>query len=489
MPGGTGSSAVHLIFGAAGIAPWDRMILEGEEAGDGFGAALAGLGDLDADGDADFGIGAPFTDLPGAADAGAVYIFYGTSRFAPRAGLTLRGTAAGEFFGSALAGDADLNGDGHPDLVVGAPGSAAGGPDAGRVDAFFGNSDDVRDIVLTGEAHSRFGSALAMRAIPGGPAFGVLAAGAPFAASPGAGPGAVAEGRLHTFAAARWRIVQPAAPADWLAGSTQRVRWRGAEPADVWFVAAGGSTRLATSAGGAESNEIELTMAAALGDSGRIELRMTDPTLRGLAQSAIVRLRRTVNVLRFEWKPEADGVALEWETDPPVAPGGIAGYRVWRVARGGEPRVPVGAPLIAETRAFDPSGRAGDQYELIAVSGQGDEFVTGSLSLPAPPVAMRAWPQPAGESGQVRLAFVAPRVGGALAGDLAVEVFDARGRWIQTLARGRPETRAGVLELAWDGRTHRGERAGPGLYFVRARAPSAGFELTRRVVMLETPAR
>ncbi|MEO5618048.1 MAG: FG-GAP-like repeat-containing protein [Candidatus Eisenbacteria bacterium] len=482
MPGGTGSSAVHLIFGNSGAAPWNRMILEGDAPGDGFGSALAGLGDLDDDGFADFGIGAPFTD-GGHADAGAVYIFYGTSRFVPRSGMTLYGTAEQEFFGSALAGGADLNGDGRPDFAVGAPGSTGNGPSSGRVDLYFGGSDDQRDATLARSIRSRFGAALAMRGSPEAGLFGVLAVGAPFAEFRGSG----AEGQLHGFAAARWRLLQPVSAESWPVGSRQMVSWRGAEPAELWFVGVDGSrTRLAGPVGGAEINRAEVPVASSLADSGHIELRMSDPALRGLAQSARVRLRRTVSLLRFEWEPRGDGIMLEWETDPAVSSAGIAGYRLWRAARHGEPRVRIGAPLIAENSTFDPGGRAGDQYELVALSGQGDEFVAGSLSLPAPPVAIRAWPQPAGESGNVRLSFAAPRLGGTLAGDLEVQVFDARGRWIQTLARGTPETRAGVVELVWDGRTHRGAAAGPGLYFVRARAPSAGFELTRRVVMLDS---
>jgi len=483
-PGGSGSSAVHLYFGSAAAASWDHLAFEGDQPGDGFGASMAGLGDLEGDGFDDFAIGAPFADVPGAGvDAGRVRIYYGTARFLPVAGSTLAGTGPGDFFGAALAGGADLNADGRPDLAIGAPGSEAAGPAAGRVDIYFGGSDEARDRVEHGEPNSRLGEALALRDVGADSLFAVLAAGAPFAVAPG---GAGAEGRVRTLAATRWRFVEPAGAVEWLAGSRQRVRWEGAEAADLWFVGAGGSAeRLAAAAGGAESNSIEVTLAASLADSGRLELRPAIPGPPGRAIGPPVHLRRVVALRHFEWEPRGDGVALRWATDPPVSPAGVAGYRVWRLPGGAPPRVAVGAALIADSALVDAGGRAGDAYELVAVSADGSEFPAGRLDLPAAPVAIRAWPQPAGEAARVRLSFAAPRSAGAIAADLDVSIYDTRGRRIRRLVFGRPETRAGVVEVEWDGRTQRGGAAGPGLYFVRVRAPSAGFESTRRLVMLE----
>jgi hypothetical protein len=98
------------------------------------------------------------------------------------------------------------------------------------------------------------------------------------------------------------------------------------------------------------------------------------------------------------------------------------------------------------------------------------------------------WPQPGGEDGIVRILFAAPLgAGGLPASDLDVRLFDVRGRYVTTLLSGAPVARAGIVELSWDGHDASGVRAGPGVYFLRVRAPSAGYLETRRVVMLDTP--
>jgi hypothetical protein len=64
------------------------------------------------------------------------------------------GEAAGDDFGISVSGAGDMNGDGYADVIVGAPGSDAGGIDAGRAYVHFGgpDADAVPDLMLTGEA-------------------------------------------------------------------------------------------------------------------------------------------------------------------------------------------------------------------------------------------------------------------------------------------------------------------------------------------------
>lgn len=105
-----GAGSVVLVSGR------DRTIIAtllGEQTGDEFGRSVARAGDVDADGVPDVIVGAPEHG-----DVGRAYVFSGRDR-------TLLwnkdGAAAGDTFGWAVAGLGDLNGDGYDDFVVGAP--------------------------------------------------------------------------------------------------------------------------------------------------------------------------------------------------------------------------------------------------------------------------------------------------------------------------------------------------------------------------------
>lgn len=105
-----------------------------ENPGDGFGWVAEAIGDLDGDGASEYIIGA-IRNADGGPFAGKAYIYDGAS------GALIHTVAgrAGERLGFSVAGGADLDGDGTPDYVIGAPG-------------FFGNASRV--LVLSGADHS-----------------------------------------------------------------------------------------------------------------------------------------------------------------------------------------------------------------------------------------------------------------------------------------------------------------------------------------------
>ncbi len=126
----------------------EGFAIRGQAAGDHAGHAVAAIADLNGDGRQDILVGAPGNDA-GGAEAGAAYVVWGRAAdttvllsnvASGTGGFRLIGAAAGDAAGSALAAIADLNGDGLAEILVGSPGSDAGGADSGAVHVVFGKA-------------------------------------------------------------------------------------------------------------------------------------------------------------------------------------------------------------------------------------------------------------------------------------------------------------------------------------------------------------
>lgn len=92
--------------------------MDGSEASDWLGFAVAGITDLDADGYPDYLVSAPYAN-PGATDsAGSVYVHSGATN---ELLFQFDGNRSFDQFGAALANAGDVNGDGIEDIIVGAP--------------------------------------------------------------------------------------------------------------------------------------------------------------------------------------------------------------------------------------------------------------------------------------------------------------------------------------------------------------------------------
>ncbi len=136
---GYSQGASFVVFGTSGTDPVDLamiaggqggFVIRGENVGDRSGAAVAGTEDLNGDGLADLLIGAPEADRGDATWAGASYVVFGKptteavelSEVATgQGGFEIRGESAGDHAGGSVSGAGDVNGDGIPDLVIGAP--------------------------------------------------------------------------------------------------------------------------------------------------------------------------------------------------------------------------------------------------------------------------------------------------------------------------------------------------------------------------------
>ncbi|XP_037370808.1 integrin alpha-5 [Talpa occidentalis] len=105
----------------AGMEPTPTLTLTGHDEFGRFGSSLTPLGDLDQDGYNDVAIGAPFG---GETQQGVVFVFPGSpgGLGSKPSQVLLPLWAPGhspDFFGSALRGGRDLDGNGYPDLIVG----------------------------------------------------------------------------------------------------------------------------------------------------------------------------------------------------------------------------------------------------------------------------------------------------------------------------------------------------------------------------------
>jgi len=123
--------------------------IDGAAPGDGTGAAVA-AGDLEADGRTDLFVGSVFADSNARQGSGSVHVLFDPSGSVDLAAVgdgafRIDGAAAFDFAGGSVAGVGDANGDGQPDLLLGAAGADGGGRE---------DSGSSYVVYLTGSAPS-----------------------------------------------------------------------------------------------------------------------------------------------------------------------------------------------------------------------------------------------------------------------------------------------------------------------------------------------
>lgn len=125
------------ISGVAATPSWTAV--GGQEAAE-FGKSISATGDVNGDGYGDILIGSPLFDNGAQLDAGRVYLYDGSST-GPAATASWMGDPNQENteFGSSIAGLGDVNGDGYADFAVGARHFDNTLRDRGRVAVFYGN--------------------------------------------------------------------------------------------------------------------------------------------------------------------------------------------------------------------------------------------------------------------------------------------------------------------------------------------------------------
>lgn len=151
---GMDAGTATVFSGRTGAALWT---IQGDSAGDRFGASVAGVGDIDRDGHADIAVGAVLDD-DGANEGGSVRVYSGQT------GAVLWswfGQGASDWFGNAIAGAGDVNGDGHADVIVASFQNSTARYRAGKIEVFSGATGAILMTQLGTESNERFGWSVA----------------------------------------------------------------------------------------------------------------------------------------------------------------------------------------------------------------------------------------------------------------------------------------------------------------------------------------
>lgn len=155
-PGQLGTGYAHVFAGQNGALLFS--VTAGPNGLNRFGASVAVLEDITADGFQDFVVGAPRLDSVGV-DSGGVFLYRGLFS-------TLihqwDGLAAGDEFGTIVGNAGDLNGDGKPEILVGAPKNDATGLNAGAAYVYEADTSLLYTVlgVNAGDAFGRSGAGL-----------------------------------------------------------------------------------------------------------------------------------------------------------------------------------------------------------------------------------------------------------------------------------------------------------------------------------------
>lgn len=172
--GGAPAGRVYTYSSGTGALLWTA---DGDP-GDQLGLGIESAGDADGDGVPDVVAGAPGGDR--------TYVYSGVDG---RVIHTLEAPLSGSFFGRKVSDVGDVDGDGHGDVLVGAPADSTAGRGAGRAFVHSGRDGSILATLTGEEAGDSFGSAVGGTTEDG---TALLVVGAP-----NAGPGD--RGRTYVF--------------------------------------------------------------------------------------------------------------------------------------------------------------------------------------------------------------------------------------------------------------------------------------------------
>jgi len=183
--GHTREGKVELYLGGpGGIADSPSWTVESGQTDAAFGLSVAGIGDVNGDGLDDVAVGAPRYDN-GSTDEGRVFVYYGAHNgLSTTASVVRESNTAGAWFGACVAWGGDLNGDGFDDMVVGMPRWSNGQSGEGAACVYLGSANGLGALPIwldeSDQANAYFGAAVSGIGDVDGDGYGDLAVGAMF---------------------------------------------------------------------------------------------------------------------------------------------------------------------------------------------------------------------------------------------------------------------------------------------------------------------
>ena len=495
---GVRSGMTYVYYGGPLADDVADVSMAGESVYEEFGFPAGSAGDLNGDGREDLFIAGPSHRDRWGQEVGRVYLYFGGD--ASPGGCDLLLTQSGRFGGS-VAAAGDLNGDGYDDLAVGTGGWANG------VWIYFGGPrlDDVPDLFLRGDPTDlRFGASVAGIGDWNGDGFDDLLVTAHFTRPlPDAGGLAfVYFGGPAMDGIADWCV--QGAPAGGYAA------W-GAPAGDLNH---DGHPDLAISesyqrvhvffGGPGADGRADATLEG--GDIGWVGYQISsigDADGNGFDDLLVSHRLRDESVIAQVWEfgrydllDPAPGAIWTADSRAAVSWRGREPADLWLSLDGGATYRPVAhAAGGADTNSvvIDVPDRAAEAARVrltpsdpaLIGTVESSPFAIRRSTPSETPVGLRVWPSPVHTHETLRLVFAPPLdPAGLPPADLAIDVFDVRGRHVQSLARGRLPVQDRVVSWRWDKRVENG-RIAPGVYFVRAKAPSRSFRVQRRFVVLD----
>jgi len=143
----------YIFLGGASMNNAADLTITGETTNDFFGYSVSEAGDVNGDGYSDVIVGASYNSSV----TGRAYIFYGGASMNNTADITMNGEVTYSSFGISVSEAGDVNGDGYSDVIVGASSYSI---NTGRAYIFYGGAimNNTADVTMTGDTtNNNFG--------------------------------------------------------------------------------------------------------------------------------------------------------------------------------------------------------------------------------------------------------------------------------------------------------------------------------------------